>query len=123
MNQAIIGIGSNIRPEENIPLALRLLGETVTIEKVSALVTTSPIGLPNQPDFVNGAARVKTSLSRHELEQLLKKIEDLTGRDRTQPRFGPRTIDLDLVMWNGQITDPDYYTRTFLRTAVREVTG
>lgn len=122
MNQAIIGIGSNIGPGENIPLALRLLGETVTVEKVSALVTTSPIGPADQPDFVNGAVRIATILSQEELELLLKKIEDLTGRDRTLPRFGPRTIDLDIVVWNGEITDPDYYTRDFLRSAVREVT-
>ncbi len=122
MNQAIIGIGSNIRPEENIPLALRLLDEMVTVEKVSALVTTAPVGMTDQPDFVNGAVRIKTPLSQEELVRLLKKIEDLTGRDRTLPRFGPRTIDLDIVVWNGEITDPDYYTRDFLRSAVREVT-
>ncbi len=122
MNQAIIGIGSNIGPGENIPLALRLLGETVTIEKVSALVTTAPVGMTGQPDFVNGAVRITTTLSQEELVRLLKKVEDLTGRDRTLPRFGPRTIDLDIVVWNGEITDPDYYTRDFLRSAVREVT-
>ena len=122
MNQAIIGIGSNIRPGENIPQALRLLGETVTVEKVSALVTTAPVGMTGQPDFVNGAVRITTTLTQEELERLLKKIEDLTGRDRTLPRFGPRTIDLDIVVWNGEITDPDYYTRDFLRSAVSEVT-
>ena len=122
MNQANIGIGSNIGPGENIPLALRLLGETVTIEKVSALVTTTPVGMTGQPDFVNGAVRITTTLSQEELVRLLKKVEDLTGRDRTLPRFGPRTIDLDIVVWNGEITDPDYYTRDFLRSAVREVT-
>lgn len=122
MNHAIIGIGSNIRPGENIPLALRLLGETVTIEKVSALVTTTPVGMTGQPDFVNGAARISTFLPREELEALLKGTEDRCGRDRTLPRFGPRTIDLDIVVWNGEITDPDYYTRDFLRSAVSEVT-
>lgn len=121
MNQAIIGIGSNIQPEVNIPLALQLLGQTVRIEKVSALVITPPIGITNQPDFVNGAARIATTLSREELVRLLKSTEELTGRDRSLPRFGPRTIDLDLVVWNGEITDPDYYTREFLRTAVAEL--
>ncbi len=121
MNSAIIGIGSNIHPEENIPLALQLLSEKVTVEKVSALVTTKPIGITDQPDFVNGAVRITTSLQREELERLLKKTEDLTGRDRSLPRFGPRTIDLDLVVWNGEIVDPDYNTRDFLKKSVDEV--
>jgi len=121
MNVAIIGIGSNIRAEENIPLALQLLGERVTIEKVSELITTTPVGMTGQPDFVNGAVRITTALSQEDLERLLKEVEDRTGRDRTVPRFGPRTIDLDIVVWNGEIIDPDYYARDFLRTAVSEV--
>lgn len=121
MNVAIIGIGSNIDPEHNIQLALQLLAEDVVIEKVSELVRTKPIGISDQPDFVNGAARISTFLFREELEALLKATEDRCGRDRTLPRFGPRTIDLDLVVWNGEIVDPDYYTRDFLRSAVREV--
>lgn len=121
MNVAIIGIGSNIRPEENIEKALKILAESVTIEKVSSLARTKPIGISDQPDFVNGAARIGTLLSREELEALLKTTEDRCGRDRTLPRFGPRTIDLDLVVWNGEIVDPDYYNRDFLRSAVGEV--
>lgn len=118
MNVAVIGIGSNINPEKNIPLALKLLGDHMTVEKVSELVTTPPIGITSQPDFVNGAVRVTTHLSRQELERVLKTTEDLTGRDRSLPRFGPRTIDLDLVVWNQEIVDPDYYTRDFLKKAV-----
>ena len=121
MNVAIIGIGSNINPDQNIPLALQLLAEDVVIEKVSELVRTKPIGIPDQPDFINGAVRISTCLSREALEALLKATEDSTGRDRTLPRFGPRTIDLDLVVWNGEIVDPDYYTRDFLQASVSEV--
>jgi len=121
MNKAIIGLGSNINPEVHIPLALRLLSEQVIIEKVSALITTKPIGISAQPDFVNGAVRIATSLSREELELFLKNTEDHTGRDRSLPRFGPRTIDLDIVVWNGKIIDPDYHTRDFLRSVVDEI--
>ena len=50
-----------------------------------------------------------------------KKIEDKMGRDRTAPKFGPRNIDLDIVVWNGEIVDDDYYTRDFLQKSVREI--
>jgi 2-amino-4-hydroxy-6-hydroxymethyldihydropteridine diphosphokinase len=121
VNSVIIGIGSNIKPEENIPRALKLLAEKVTIEKVSTLVKTKPIGISDQPDFINGAVKITTHQSREELHVFLKLTEDQTGRDRSQPRFGPRTIDLDIVVWNGEIVDPDYYTRDFLQIAVAEV--
>ena len=121
MNSAIIGIGSNISPEKNIRLALELLAEEVTIEQVSTMVRTKPIGITEQPDFINGAVRITTSLSHEELQLFLKMTEDRTGRDRTQSRFGPRTIDLDIVMWNDEIVDPDYFTRDFLQKAVDEV--
>jgi 7,8-dihydro-6-hydroxymethylpterin-pyrophosphokinase len=43
------------------------------------------------------------------------------GRDRTGPKFGPRCIDLDIVVWNGEIVDEDYYTRDFLQKSVAEL--
>jgi 2-amino-4-hydroxy-6-hydroxymethyldihydropteridine diphosphokinase len=117
----IIGIGSNISPEENIQLALELLAEKVIIDRISAMVRTKPIGIADQPDFLNGAVKITTSLSPEELRLLLKQTEDRIGRDRTQSRYGPRTIDLDIVIWNDEIVDPDYYTRDFLQKAVDEI--
>jgi 2-amino-4-hydroxy-6-hydroxymethyldihydropteridine diphosphokinase len=121
VNSVIIGIGSNISPEANIPLALELLAEKVTIEKVSTLAKTKPIGITDQPDFINGAVKIATDLSREELQLFLKLTEDRTGRDRTQPKCGPRTIDLDIVAWNGNIIDNDYYTRDYLRLLTDEL--
>jgi len=103
MNTAIIGIGSNIDPENNIPLALKLLGRQVSVEKISEMIRTSPIGITDQPDFINGAIRIATNLSKLELEQRLKITEEQIGRVRSLPKFGPRTIDLDLVVWNDKI--------------------
>ena len=60
-------------------------------------------------------------MNQEEFSAYLKKIEDRLKRDRTQPRFGPRTIDLDVVVWNGKVVDRDYYTREFLKNAVDEV--
>lgn len=123
MNKAIIGIGSNINPEENISKMLVLLEEYVTIEKVSSFIKTKPIGEMNQADFTNGAVLISTELEMDALNIILKQIEDRLGRDRTIQKFGPRTIDLDIVVWNGEIVDNDYYTRDFLQKSVDELSN
>jgi 2-amino-4-hydroxy-6-hydroxymethyldihydropteridine diphosphokinase len=121
LNTVIISIGSNIDAKKNIRLMLDLLSKETEIIKVSRLVKTKPIGIEDQPDFTNGAVKIETLLQRENLNQLLKSIEDQLGRDRTTPKFGPRTIDLDIVVWNGEIVDNDYYTRDFLRNSVVEL--
>jgi 2-amino-4-hydroxy-6-hydroxymethyldihydropteridine diphosphokinase len=85
------------------------------------MLKTKPIGIENQPEFTNGAVKIKTSLNQENLTVLLKSIEDQMGRDRTVAKFGPRNIDLDIVVWNGEIVDDDYYTRDFLQNSVREL--
>ena len=120
-NTAVIGIGSNIDPEANIAKMLKILGEEVKIQKVSSLVKTKPIGIENQPDFINGAAKIETPMIKEELNQLLKMIERELGRTREGPKFGPRTIDLDIVIWNGEIVDEDYFSRDFLRKSIAEI--
>lgn len=120
-NTCIIGIGSNINTETNISKMLEILKDHVEIVKVSEMIKTKPIGIENQSDFTNGAVKIKTELNREDLNHLLKKIEDEMGRDRTAPKFGPRNIDLDIVIWNDEIVDDDYYTRDFLRKSVSEI--
>ncbi|HCE58924.1 MAG TPA: 2-amino-4-hydroxy-6-hydroxymethyldihydropteridine diphosphokinase [Prolixibacteraceae bacterium] len=120
-NTAIIGVGSNLDAEKNIGQMLEILGSQVQIVKISAFLITKPIGITNQPDFTNGAVKIETELDRSDLEVLLKTIEDQMGRDRSAPKFGPRNIDLDLAVWNGEIVDNDYYTRDFLKKSVAEV--
>ena len=100
---------------------LDLLGLQVKITGLSEFIITKPIGIENQPDFTNGAVKILTDLSFSELTSLLKKIEDDLGRDRTAPKYGPRTIDLDIVIWNGKIVDPDYYSRDFLQQLIAEL--
>ena len=121
MNVLIIGIGSNINAEENISKMLEILKTKVDVLKVSRFTKTAALGIRNQPDFTNGAVKVKSVLNQEDLNRLLKDIEDEMGRDRSIPKFGPRCIDLDIVAWNGEIVDPDYYTRDFLRKAVDEL--
>ena len=59
----------------------------------------------DQPDFTNGAVKIKTEFNQSELNKRLKDIEDQIGRDRTNPKFGPHCIDLDIAVWNGEIVD------------------
>lgn len=120
-NVAIIGIGSNIDADVNIPRMLEILGTKVEIIKVSSMMQTKPVGIVDQPDYTNGAVKIATPLSMEKLNHLLKEIEDDLGRDRSAPKYGPRTMDLDMVVWNGRIIDKDYYTRDFLRKSVQEV--
>ena len=121
MNEVIIGIGSNINADENIAKMLEILNQEVAILAVSSMIKTKPIGIENQADFTNGAVKVSTGLDEPSLKKLLKQIEDRMGRNRTGPKFGPRCIDLDIVVWNGDIVDDDYYTRDFLQQNVAEL--
>ena len=120
-HECIIGIGSNIDPEKNIASALFILRQEQEFVSVSSLIKTSPIGISEQPDFLNGAAKVLTEMELADFKSYLKGVEDRLKRDRTTPKYGPRTIDLDIVKWDGEIVDPDYYSREFLKDAVDEI--
>ncbi len=121
MNECIIGIGSNIEAHQNIPEMLKLLSEKVEILQVSQMIQTKPIGITEQADYTNGAVRIRTEMKLEKLTSYLKKLEDRMGRDRSQKKFGPRNIDLDLLIWNNIVVDPDYYTRDFLRSSAAEL--
>ncbi|HBL74412.1 MAG: 2-amino-4-hydroxy-6-hydroxymethyldihydropteridine diphosphokinase [Bacteroidetes bacterium GWF2_42_66] len=121
MNRCIIGVGSNIDAEENIRRALEILGNDFPVLGISEMIKTEPIGIKNQAEFTNGAVKIETTLQEDELLHYLKKLEDQLGRDRSLPKFGPRTIDLDIVIWNDQVVDSDYYERDFLRKSCAEL--
>ena len=121
MNDCIIGIGSNIEANYYIPEMLKLLGNSVQIVQVSEMVQTKPIGMIEQPDYTNGAVRILTEMDKEELSIFLKQLEDKLGRDRSEMKSGPRNIDLDILIWNNKVVDPDYFTREFLRNSAAEL--
>jgi 2-amino-4-hydroxy-6-hydroxymethyldihydropteridine diphosphokinase len=121
MNECIIGIGSNIEADENIGKMLRLLVIDVEIIQVSKMIQTKPIGIIEQDDYTNGAVRIWTEMDLKTLTLYLKNLEDRMGRDRNQKKFGPRNIDLDILIWNNTIIDPDYFTRDFLQNSAAEL--
>jgi 2-amino-4-hydroxy-6-hydroxymethyldihydropteridine diphosphokinase len=102
-----VGIGANLgNPRKTIAAALDLLRAEPRIEivAVSTLRETDPVGYENQPRFLNGAAALETELPPRKLLERLLAIEQQLGRIRRDtPRYGPRTIDLDLLLY-GQET-------------------
>lgn len=121
MNTVIIGVGSNIDAERNVSVAKRMLGEKLSVLGESKFVRTKPIGSREQKDFLNGSLLIETRLGRKQLKTLLKGVEFALGRDAGEDRYGPRKIDLDILVWNGQIADSDVYEREFLRRSVIEL--
>ncbi|WP_010663836.1 2-amino-4-hydroxy-6-hydroxymethyldihydropteridine diphosphokinase [Marinilabilia salmonicolor] len=120
-NETIIALGSNIDAQHNIGKAIDQLQTHFQLRKVAGPIVTSPIGITDQPDFLNAVALIQTALSIEELVSVLKKIENEMGRDRSRAKFGPREIDLDVLIWNGEVVDDDYYERDFLRQLVAEL--
>ena len=108
MPLAYIGLGSNLGDREaTIHRALELLGsgDDIEVTAVSTLVETDPIGYVDQPRFLNGAAALRTELPARDLLDRMFAVELELGRTRTGPRFGPRTIDLDLLLYGQESID------------------
>ena len=107
--RAYVGFGANLGDRAaTIASALDLLGKVLGVEvvAVSTLRETDPVGYEDQPRFVNGAVELKTTLSPRALLERLLAIERRLGRVRGQgPRFGPRTIDLDLLLYGDEVVD------------------
>jgi 2-amino-4-hydroxy-6-hydroxymethyldihydropteridine diphosphokinase len=97
---AYVGIGTNLGDRErNIRRALELLAELGTVRN-STVRETDPVGVVEQPKFLNAVAEIQTDLPASELLERLLEIERRLGRDRsTEERWGPRTIDLDLLLY------------------------
>ena len=109
MTLAYVGLGANLGDREGtIRRAVELLGAEPGIEvvAVSALRETDPVGYADQPRFLNGAAAVETELPPRELLDRLLAVERELGRVRGDgPRYGPRAIDLDLLLYGDQVVD------------------
>ncbi len=121
MNEVIISVGSNIDPEINIEIARKKISEKSKFVKQSQFYRTRPIGFTEQPDFMNGAYLIQTEDSRQTLREKLKQIEIDMGRVKTENKNGPRCIDLDIVVWNREIVDRDFYQRDFIQKTVLEL--
>jgi 2-amino-4-hydroxy-6-hydroxymethyldihydropteridine diphosphokinase len=103
-----LGLGANLGDRRaTIEEALRRLDAEpgIRVAATSTLRETAPVGLTEQPAFLNGAAALETTLDPRDLLDRLLAVERALGRERTGPRFGPRTIDLDLLLHGGETVD------------------
>ncbi|RMF26441.1 MAG: 2-amino-4-hydroxy-6-hydroxymethyldihydropteridine diphosphokinase [Chloroflexi bacterium] len=109
VSKAVVAFGSNIEPERFLPAAVRELARRVRLLAVSPVYQTPPVGAPGTPPFLNGALLLETSLSPRDLrQQVLRPIEAALGRVRGEDPNAPRTIDLDLVLYEGWVcAEPD----------------
>ena len=109
---AVIALGSNLAdPARQVRAALSALEAhpQIQIEKTSSLYVTAPVGYDDQPDFVNAVCSVRTSLDGVSLLAVLNRIEADFGRERTF-RNAPRTLDLDIIDFDGISSDDPHLT-------------
>ncbi len=97
--KAVISLGANIgNPQEQMQLAIAMLREAIDVIALSSIYTTEPVGGPEQPNYLNAICIAESDLPAADLLALLHGIEKTLGRERIE-RWGPRTIDLDLIQY------------------------
>ena len=103
MTQAYVGLGANLGDRE---WAIREAARRIGATRLSEIRETEPWGYVDQPSFLNAAAEVDTELGARELLDLLLEVERGLGRERgAGPRYGPRVIDLDLLLFGPDVID------------------
>ena len=106
MKRVFIALGSNINSERNLREAVRRLSLHCRLLAVSPVYETAPVGKTDQPNFLNAAALIETDLTAAELKtNVLQVIEQELGRVRTEDKNAPRTIDLDISLFNEEVLD------------------
>ena len=133
MTRAYVGLGSNLGDRAaTLRAAVGELGaaEGVEVVAVSTLIDTAPVGYLDQPRFLNGVAVLETGLSARALLGVLLEVEGRFGRDRAAvPEQGPRTLDLDLLLYGEaeidepglRIPHPRLHERSFVLGPLSEV--
>jgi 2-amino-4-hydroxy-6-hydroxymethyldihydropteridine diphosphokinase len=129
-HRVFVAMGSNIEPEKNLRRAVALLSERVDLVDVSSVYETAPVGKEDQASFLNAAVVIRTSHSAAVLKrEVLSGIEQVLGRVRTEDKNAPRTIDLDIALFDydvlavgsRRIPDPDIETYPHLAVPLADV--
>jgi 2-amino-4-hydroxy-6-hydroxymethyldihydropteridine diphosphokinase len=130
MNSAYLALGSNIEPERHLLEAVRRLAEFGQVRAASTVWETEPLGLADQPKFLNAVVWLETPLSAQALRgDALPALEAALGRVRTENKNAPRTIDIDLLLFNQQvlqlgkrhIPSPEIQERPFVAIPLAEI--
>jgi 2-amino-4-hydroxy-6-hydroxymethyldihydropteridine diphosphokinase len=102
VTRAFVGLGANLGDRET---AIRRAADLIGATRLSTIIETEPWGYANQPPFLNAVAEVDTPLTARELLTHLLDVERRLGRERIGPRWGPRRIDLDLLLFGDEVVD------------------
>ena len=114
-------LGSNIEPERNIPRAIELLRERMNILRVSSAWESASVDCC-YPDYVNLALLVSSPFDAEQLKQLvLRPLEAHMGRVRTEDKNAPRPIDFDILLFDGELLDPDLWQHVHRAMPVSEL--
>ena len=119
--EAYILVGSNIEPESNLLRAVARLRENTRVNAISSVWETHAVGSLG-PNFLNCVVRVSSDQSQLELKtNLLAPIETELGRERSSNKFAPRTIDLDIILFNNEILEPRIWEEIFIAAPLSEL--
>jgi 2-amino-4-hydroxy-6-hydroxymethyldihydropteridine diphosphokinase len=102
VTRAYVGLGANLGDRE---ASIRTAAALLAVRRLSTIRETEPWGNPDQPPFLNAVAELETGLAARELLDRLLGVETSLGRTREGPRWGPRTIDLDLLLYGSERLD------------------
>ena len=106
MNRIFLLLGSNIDKESNLPAAVAMLRRMCHVVQLSSVFETVPMGLKEQPNFFNMAAIIETDLDPCQIKlQIIRPIEIELQRQRKADKNAPRTIDLDIALYNDEVFD------------------
>lgn len=104
MTVAFLSLGSNIKPEENMLEAVKLLSHHVKVLKASTVYLTEPLRHRSHPAYYNCVLKIETDIKPHDLKfGVLRPIEQKLGRIRTKDKYSSRTIDIDIILY-GKLT-------------------
>ena len=119
--RVLIGLGSNLNPEINISEALHLLGTYVAIRNCSSIYQSQAVGSTG-PDYHNSAVLIETDSTLELLRKnILSPIEDQLDRIRSADKYMDRTIDLDVLIYNQTVTDPELWTQVHVAVPAAEI--
>lgn len=121
LHKAYLSLGTNIEPETNLVKALELLKNHGRLEKISNAWESTSVGAEG-PNYLNACVLLMTPLGQKELkEQALLPIEKELGRQRSANKFAPRTIDIDIVIFDGKSCDDKYWKQAFVVVPLAEI--
>jgi 2-amino-4-hydroxy-6-hydroxymethyldihydropteridine diphosphokinase len=114
-------IGSNIQPERNIPMAVYLLQKHIKVLRYSSVWESAAVG-SNGPNMLNAALMGVTSLNAQDLkEHHIRPLEAQMGRVRTPDKNAPRTIDIDIILYESQLLEPALWQFAFRAVPIAEI--